>query len=72
MDDILFITTNEHKLQEANRILSPFGVKLNMSGYRKVEIQSRSLVKIARYAAQMASKRLLSLVLVEDLGLFFL
>lgn len=70
MDSILFITKNEHKLQEANRILSPYHIKLEMSDQEKLEIQSKSLVKIAKYAALMASKRASSPVLVEDSGLF--
>jgi XTP/dITP diphosphohydrolase len=70
MVSILFITNNEHKVEEANRILSPFGIRLEMSPQKKVEIQSDSLVRIARYAALTAAKKLKSPVLVEDSGLF--
>ncbi|MCX8181615.1 MAG: XTP/dITP diphosphatase [Candidatus Methanomethyliaceae archaeon] len=70
MVSILFITSNEHKVEEANRILSQFGIQLEMFPQKKIEIQSKSLLKIAKYAAHMAAKRLKSPVLVEDSGLF--
>ncbi len=70
METILFITANEHKLEEANRILSPFDIELKISPQKKVEIQSRSLMNIARHAALVAAKSLQSPVLVEDSGLF--
>ena len=70
MTSILFVTNNEHKVEEANRILSPFGVRVEMSPQKKIEIQSNSLLKIAKYAAITAAKRLKSPVLVEDSGLF--
>ncbi|MEM2001383.1 MAG: XTP/dITP diphosphatase [Candidatus Methanomethylicaceae archaeon] len=70
MTSILFITGNEHKVEEANRILSPFGVRLEMLPKKKIEVQSSSLLRIAKYAAYMAAKKLKSPVLVEDSGLF--
>ncbi|MGC8936268.1 MAG: XTP/dITP diphosphatase [Candidatus Methanomethylicaceae archaeon] len=70
MTSIMFITNNEHKVEEANRILSPFNIKLEMCPQRKLEIQSESLLKVAKYAALAAAKRLHSPLLVEDSGLF--
>ncbi|MCS7097596.1 MAG: XTP/dITP diphosphatase [Candidatus Methanomethyliaceae archaeon] len=67
---IFFITNNDHKVKEANRILSPFGIELIKSNFIKLEIQSKSLKKIAKYAALFATKRMFKPVIVEDSGLF--
>jgi len=69
-DEILFVTGNSHKVKEANRVLSRFGITVKMAECEKVEIQSESLTRIARYAASLAAKRLGKPVIVEDSGLF--
>jgi len=70
MNEVLFVTGNSHKVKEANRVLSLFGITVKMVECEKVEIQSESLTRIAKYAASLAAKRLGKPVIVEDSGLF--
>lgn len=67
---ILFITNNDHKVSEANRILSSFGIEMIKLNFAKIEIQSNSLRKIAKYASIFAANKILKPVVVEDSGLF--
>jgi XTP/dITP diphosphohydrolase len=68
--EIYFITSNDHKVEEANRILSQFGICLRKSNIKKLEIQSNSLEKIVKYSALYAMKKLKSELIIEDSGLF--
>jgi XTP/dITP diphosphohydrolase len=68
--EILFVTGNTHKLEEANQVLSQFGMRLRMAGIKKVEIQADGLEAIASYAARMAADESGKPVLCEDSGLF--
>lgn len=67
---ILFITNNDHKVNEANRILSPLGIEMIKLNFTKIEIQSNSLRKIAKYASIYAANKILKPIVVEDSGLF--
>lgn len=67
---VLFVTNNDHKVSEANRILSPFGIEMIKSNFVKVELQSTSLRRIAKHASIIAANKLLKPVVVEDSGLF--
>ncbi len=67
---LLFVTGNRHKLEEANAILAPFNISLEMADCRKLEIQSASIAAIAGTAARSAAKRLCAPAVVEDSGLF--
>jgi XTP/dITP diphosphohydrolase len=69
-NEVLFVTGNSHKVKEANRVLSQFGINVKMVDCEKVEIQSDSLVRIAKYAASLAAKKLGKPIIVEDSGLF--
>lgn len=68
--ELLFATGNPHKVDEANRALSPFGISLRMANCGKVEIQSDSLERIAEHAAASAAAKLGCPVIAEDSGLF--
>ncbi|MDD1764669.1 MAG: XTP/dITP diphosphatase [Candidatus Methanomethyliaceae archaeon] len=69
-NEVLFVTGNIHKVKEASRILSKFQINVKMLDCEKVEIQSDSLVRIAKYAASLASMKLKKTIIVEDSGLF--
>jgi len=69
-NEVLFVTGNRHKVEEANRTLSQFGITVKMVGCEKVEIQSESLTRIAKHAASLAAKKVSKPVMVEDSGLF--
>jgi len=64
------VTGNIHKLEEASKIVSRFGVELAPAGIGKLEIQSENLEDIALAAARHAYMRLKRPVLVDDSGLF--
>ena len=72
LDDnpLWFLTQNKHKFQEAKLILAPYGIQLRLLRRPKVEIQSKNLGKIAKFAAETAVRDLEKSVLVEDSGLF--
>ncbi len=67
---ILFATGNRHKLEEANQVLSPYGISLAMAGCEKLEIQAGTLEEVASFAAKAAALSVGASVLVEDSGLF--
>jgi XTP/dITP diphosphohydrolase len=68
--EILFVTGNTHKLEEANQVLSKFGIRLRMAGFEKLEIQADGLDAIASYAARIAADKSDKPVICEDSGLF--
>lgn len=68
--EVLFATTNSHKLDEANQIVSPYGISLKMAPIEKVEIQSETLDIIASHAARLAARAAGKAVVCEDSGLF--
>ena len=45
--DVLFVSSNEEKYNEAKKILAEFGIKLEFFQTELVEIQDDSLAKIA-------------------------
>src|SRR5512137_1901085 len=68
--EMLFVTSNTHKLEEANQALSQFGMRLRIAGIEKVEIQADGLEAIASYAARIAADVSGKPVICEDSGLF--
>ncbi len=68
--ELLFVTANAHKLEEANLSLAPFGLHLKMAGVEKVEVQADRLDAIASYAARVAAEKSGKSVVCEDSGLF--
>lgn len=70
MAEIIFVTGNRHKVEEASLTLSQYGIKVKMTEFKKVEIQSESLEEIAGNAAQTAANALSAPVISEDSGLF--
>jgi len=65
-----FVTTNEGKFREAQRIASEFGIELEQVPLPYLEIQSDKLEDIARVGAQQAYAMLKRPCFVEDSGLF--
>ena len=68
--DLLFVSSNSHKYQEAKKILDVFGIKLGFFKFDLEEIQSNSLKDIASKKAQDAFSKLKKPVIIEDDGLF--
>ena len=68
--DVFFASSNVHKYEEAEKILSEFGIKLDFYQTNLVEIQDDSLSKIALQKALDAYRKCKEPVIVEDDGLF--
>jgi len=52
--DLFFVSSNNHKYQEAKKILDPFGISLGFIKSSLEEIQSNSLKEIALCKAKDA------------------
>lgn len=67
---IAIATSNKHKVEEINNILSGCGYRVEPVNVPKIEVQSASLVEVATFAAATAYHVLHRPVIVEDAGLF--
>ena len=70
LSELFFASSNENKFQEAERILTNLGVKVNFSKTTLEEIQSNSLSEIAEQKAISAYELIQKPVIIEDDGLF--
>ena len=70
LSELFFVSSNENKFQETERILSNLGVKINFSKTTLEEIQSSSISEIAEQKAISAYKLIQKPVIIEDDGLF--
>lgn len=68
--DLFFATSNNHKFQEAKKILHDFGINLKFFQSQFEEIQSNSLKEIAENKAEQAFQKCKNPVIFEDDGLF--
>ena len=67
---VFFSTGNVHKFNEARRILTGLDIAVGMLRLKDMEIQSDSLVEIAKVSARKVFKQFDLPVIVEDSGLF--
>ena len=70
LSELFFASSNEHKFQEAERILANLGVKINLFKTTLEEIQSNNLNDIAEKKAINAYDLIQKPVIIEDDGLF--
>ena len=68
--ELFFVSSNENKFQEAERILSNSGVQINLFKTTLEEIQSNNLNDIAEQKAINAYDLIQKPVIIEDDGLF--
>lgn len=68
--ELFFASSNEHKFEEAQRILSHLGVKIKLFKTTLEEIQSNSLSEIAKRKAIDAFTKIQKPVIIEDDCLF--
>ena len=68
--DLFFVSSNNHKYQEAKKILDSFGINLGFLKSNLEEIQSNSLHNIALVKAKDAFSKFKKPVIIEDDGLF--
>ncbi|MFH0876567.1 MAG: non-canonical purine NTP pyrophosphatase [archaeon] len=69
--DILFVTKNSHKFDEAQNILKKYGINLIQIKKDKNEPKELTLAQIAAINAESFYKELKKPVIVEDTGVFF-
>ena len=68
--DLYFLSSNNHKYQEAKIILDSFGIKLGFIKSTLEEIQSNSLKEIALCKAKDAFSKSKKPLIIEDDGIF--
>ncbi len=68
--EVLFITSNEGKFKEAEKIASKYGITVKWMKMEYTEPQGKDLEEIARLSAEMLSKKLKEPFFIEDSGLF--
>lgn len=68
--DVWFASSNRHKYLEAREILGKYGIRLGFFKFSAVEIQSDSLLEIARQKALDAYSKCRKPVIIEDDGIF--
>ena len=68
--DLFFASSNIHKFNEAKKILDGFKINLGFFKCELEEIQSHSLIEIAKDKSKKAFKKCKKPVIVEDDGLF--
>jgi XTP/dITP diphosphohydrolase len=69
-EPVLFATSNGGKLEEARRILLPFGLSVQRHDGKGVEIQADTTGEVAIHASRAAAMTAGRPVLVEDAGLY--
>ena len=70
LSELFFASSNEHKFQEAERILTNLGMQINLFKTTLQEIQSNNLNDIAEKKAINAYDLIQKPVIIEDDGLF--
>ena len=68
--DLFFVSSNNHKYQESEKILNEFGIDIGFFKYDLEEIQSDLLKDIALKKAKHAFSKYKKPVIIEDAGLF--
>ena len=68
--DLYFVSSNKNKYHETKKILNSFDISVGFRKYELEEIQSDSLVKIAKKKVNQAFEKYNKPVIVEDAGLF--
>ena len=68
--ELFFVSSNNHKFTEAQRILSNLGLEISLFKTTLEEIQSNSLGEIAKRKALDAYSKVQKPVIIEDDGLF--
>ena len=64
--ELFFVSSNTHKFEEAQRILSNLGLEINLFKTTLEEIQSNSIGEIAKRKALDAFSKLEKPVIIED------
>ena len=71
--ELVYLTTNPHKIEEANALLvKKYGLKLKMMkpGFDVLEIQAKTCGEVAKFSAKYGADKLGAPVLKSDSGLY--
>ena len=71
MQNIIFITGNEYKFEQAKAALKDSDVFLTRQKLDNPEIQSTNVEEVASYSSKWASQKLNQAVVLSDVGYFF-
>ena len=72
LSELVFVSSNTHKFDEAKRILSKMEIDLILFKTELEEIQSNSLVEIAKHKAIDAYEKVQKPIIIEDDGLLLI
>ncbi len=69
-DQIIFVTRNRHKVEEAAAICAPRGITIVQNDCGYPELQDDDVARVAAYGAEHVVNRLNCAAIVEDTGLY--
>jgi len=70
MKDIYFITSNEYKIREAQKIFGSLGIKIVSKPLDLIEPQNTDQEKVSKFKAKQAYDLINEPIIVDDAGLF--
>ena len=73
MSKLIYLTTNPHKVNEANHFFNEkygFGVEIMNPDFEIIEIQAKTCAEVAAFSAKYAADKLKKAVLKSDAGLY--
>ena len=73
MSELIYLTTNPHKVNEVNHFLNEkygFGVEIMNPDFEVIEIQAKTCAEVAAFSAKYAADKLKKAVLKSDAGLY--
>ena len=73
MSKLIYLTTNSHKVNEANHFFNEkygFGVEIMNPDFEIIEIQAKTCAEVAAFSAKYAADKLKKAVLKSDAGLY--
>lgn len=73
MQKLVYLTTNPHKVNEANHFFNEkygFGIEIVKPDFEIVEIQAKTCAEVASYSVKYAAEKLKCPVLKSDTGLY--
>ena len=71
MKELIFITGNKHKLNEAKNVLEPLGFKVINENFDFIEPQDMKQKDIVVYKAKQAFLKMKKTLIVDDSGIYF-
>lgn len=73
MQKLVYLTTNPHKVNEANHFFNEkygFGIEIVKPDFEIIEIQAKTCAEVASYSVKYAAEKLKCPVLKSDAGLY--